>query len=158
MLSWRRWARRRGEPPDGLDGAGGELPGGGGTPAARQARGRRVSPGAHTAAEHTAAEHTAAEHTAAEHTAAEHTAAEHTEWLEADGLGGFASGTTLGLNTRRYHALLLVALEPPAARHVLVNDALVWIELAGKRHALSSQRFAGALPEAPVTRLAPGSL
>ena len=29
------------------------------------------------------------------------------EWLEADGLGGFASGTVDGIRTRRYHALLL---------------------------------------------------
>ena len=30
-------------------------------------------------------------------------------WLEADGLGGFASGTVAGIRTRRYHALLLTA-------------------------------------------------
>jgi glycogen debranching enzyme-like protein len=29
------------------------------------------------------------------------------EWLEADGLGGFASGTVSGIRTRRYHALLI---------------------------------------------------
>lgn len=50
------------------------------------------------------------------------------EWLEVDGLGGFASGTSRGLNTRRYHGLLLVALNPPTDRRVLVNDAVVWIE------------------------------
>jgi len=66
---------------------------------------------------------------------------EHGEWLETDGLGGYASGTTLGINTRRYHALLLVALEPPAGRHVLVNDAAVWLERDGQRRALSSHRF-----------------
>ncbi len=64
------------------------------------------------------------------------------EWLEADGLGGFASGTTLGLNTRRYHALLLAALQPPAGRHVLVNDARVWLETPDGRVSLSSHRFA----------------
>ena len=31
------------------------------------------------------------------------------EWLEADGLGGFSSGTTTGIGTRRYHAVLLTA-------------------------------------------------
>jgi predicted glycogen debranching enzyme len=66
---------------------------------------------------------------------------EHSEWLETDGLGGYASGTTLGINTRRYHALLLVALEPPAGRHVLVNDAAVWLEHDGQRRSLSSHRF-----------------
>lgn len=75
------------------------------------------------------------------------------EWLEADGLGGFASGTTLGLNTRRYHALLLVAAEPPAGRHVLVNDAAVWLEHGGERQELSSHRFTSSAPEG-VARLA----
>jgi predicted glycogen debranching enzyme len=44
-----------------------------------------------------------------------------TEWLEADGLGGFASGTTSGIRSRRYHALLLAAATPPTGRFVLVN-------------------------------------
>jgi predicted glycogen debranching enzyme len=43
------------------------------------------------------------------------------EWLETDGLGGFASGTVGGPRTRRYHALLLVATRPPGGRMVLVN-------------------------------------
>lgn len=44
-----------------------------------------------------------------------------TEWLEADGLGGFASGTTSGVRTRRYHALLLAAARAPAERRTLVQ-------------------------------------
>jgi hypothetical protein len=43
------------------------------------------------------------------------------EWLEADGHGGFASGTVSGIRTRRYHALLLPATTPPTGRMVLVN-------------------------------------
>ncbi|MCE9537185.1 MAG: glycogen debranching enzyme N-terminal domain-containing protein, partial [Nitrospirae bacterium] len=43
------------------------------------------------------------------------------EWLETNGRGGFASGTVAGANTRRYHALLLVARKPPSERFVLVN-------------------------------------
>jgi glycogen debranching enzyme len=45
----------------------------------------------------------------------------HQEWLEADGLGGFASGTVSGIRTRRYHALLLTATKPPSGPLVLVN-------------------------------------
>jgi predicted glycogen debranching enzyme len=67
---------------------------------------------------------------------------ERDEWLEVDGLGGFASGTTLGLNTRRYHALLVAALAPPAARHVLVNDAAVWLDTPAGRLTLSSMHHA----------------
>ena len=51
-----------------------------------------------------------------------------TEWLEADGQGGFASGTTLGVRTRRYHALLLAATTPPTGRMVLVNGLDAWVE------------------------------
>jgi predicted glycogen debranching enzyme len=50
------------------------------------------------------------------------------EWLEADGLGGFASGTVSGLRTRRYHALLLTATTPPSGRMVLVNGLDAWVE------------------------------
>jgi predicted glycogen debranching enzyme len=53
---------------------------------------------------------------------------DHTEWLEADGLGGFASGTASGIRTRRYHALLLAATTPPTGRMVLVNGLDAWIE------------------------------
>jgi predicted glycogen debranching enzyme len=63
------------------------------------------------------------------------------EWLESDGLGGFASGTVSGIRTRRYHALLLAATEPPSGRRVLVNGLEVWIELGNRRIALSSQRY-----------------
>jgi predicted glycogen debranching enzyme len=64
------------------------------------------------------------------------------EWLEADGLGGFASGTTSGVRTRRYHALLLPATRPPAGRQVLVNGFEAWVETARGVTALTSQRYA----------------
>jgi predicted glycogen debranching enzyme len=64
------------------------------------------------------------------------------EWLEADGLGGFASSTTSGIRTRRYHALLLTATTPPSGRMVLVNGFDAWIETEGKQVWLSSQRYA----------------
>jgi predicted glycogen debranching enzyme len=64
------------------------------------------------------------------------------EWLEADGLGGFASGMALGPRTRRYHALLLVSRQPPVDRVVLVNGFDAWFERDGIRYPLSSQRYA----------------
>ncbi|MGB4504305.1 MAG: amylo-alpha-1,6-glucosidase [Syntrophaceticus sp.] len=42
------------------------------------------------------------------------------EWLLTNGLGGFASSTIIGENTRRYHGLLLVSLDPPVDRRLLV--------------------------------------
>jgi predicted glycogen debranching enzyme len=64
-----------------------------------------------------------------------------TEWLEADGLGGYASGTTGLERTRRYHALLLTATRPPIGRMVLVNGLEVWVETPVGRFAISSQRY-----------------
>ena len=63
------------------------------------------------------------------------------EWLEADGLGGFASGTVSGLRSRRYHAILLAAATPPAGRVVLVNGFEAWLEAPGGTHALTSQHY-----------------
>jgi predicted glycogen debranching enzyme len=63
------------------------------------------------------------------------------EWLEADGLGGFASGTATGIRTRRYHALLLAATTPPTGRVVLVNGFEAWIEGGGAAVALTSQAY-----------------
>ncbi len=44
------------------------------------------------------------------------------EWLVANGLGGYASGTVSGLQTRRYHGLLISALPAPWGRFVMLND------------------------------------
>jgi predicted glycogen debranching enzyme len=63
------------------------------------------------------------------------------EWLEADGLGGFASGTVSGIRTRRYHALLLTATTPPAGRMVLVNGYDAWVQTSSGILPISSQRY-----------------
>jgi len=64
------------------------------------------------------------------------------EWIEADGLGGFASGTVSGIRSRRYQALLLTATTPPAGRVVLVNGFDAWVETSSGTFSLSSQRYA----------------
>ena len=63
------------------------------------------------------------------------------EWLEPDGLGGYASGTASGLRTRRYHGLLLTATTPPTGRVMLVNGCDAWLDTGTERLALSSQRY-----------------
>jgi predicted glycogen debranching enzyme len=63
------------------------------------------------------------------------------EWLEADGLGGFASGTVSGVRTRRYHGILVPAATPPAFRTVLVNGFEAWVEQSGALIPISSQRY-----------------
>ena len=63
------------------------------------------------------------------------------EWLEANGLGGFASSTVSGIRTRRYHALLLAATTPPAGRMVLVNGFDAEVETSSGRVPVSTQRY-----------------
>ncbi len=67
------------------------------------------------------------------------------EWIETDGLGGFASGTASGIRTRRYQALLLAATTPPTGRFVLVNGFDAWVDIGEKRFALSSQNYASGV-------------
>jgi predicted glycogen debranching enzyme len=66
-----------------------------------------------------------------------------TEWLETDGLGGFASGTTAGVRTRRYHALLLVAARPPADRRVLVQGFVARLVTPAGSVEVWPQAYAG---------------
>jgi predicted glycogen debranching enzyme len=66
-----------------------------------------------------------------------------TEWLEADGLGGFASGTTSGVRTRRYHALLLGAASPPADRRVLVSGFVARLDTPEGSVELWPQAYGG---------------
>jgi predicted glycogen debranching enzyme len=51
------------------------------------------------------------------------------EWLYTNGIGGYASSSLAGCNTRRYHGLLVAALRPPTDRRVLVSklDETLWI-------------------------------
>jgi predicted glycogen debranching enzyme len=55
------------------------------------------------------------------------------EWLITNGLGGYASSTVLGVNTRKYHGLLVAALHPPGDRTVclmkLDEDIIVGDEI-----------------------------
>jgi predicted glycogen debranching enzyme len=64
------------------------------------------------------------------------------EWLETDGLGGFASGTAGLIRTRRYHALLLAAADPPGRRYALVNGLEVLVATPAGMVPLSSHAYA----------------
>ncbi|HDR68131.1 MAG TPA: hypothetical protein ENN61_03680 [Bacteroidaceae bacterium] len=43
------------------------------------------------------------------------------EWIETNGLGGWASASVLGANTRRYHGLLIAATKSPEERISLLS-------------------------------------
>src|SRR5213075_2763977 len=64
------------------------------------------------------------------------------EWLVTNGLGGFASGTLAGVNTRRYHGLLVAALVPPTQRTLLAGGLDEWAILDGRRWPLAAHEWA----------------
>jgi len=63
------------------------------------------------------------------------------EWLETNNLGGFASATINGSNTRRYHGLLTAALRPPTGRIVLLSKLEETLVLDGQRYDLSTNIY-----------------
>ena len=67
------------------------------------------------------------------------------EWLETNGLGGWASSTIIGANTRRYHGLLVAATQPPVGRMVLVSKMDETILLNGQRFELGCNLYPGAV-------------
>ena len=67
--------------------------------------------------------------------------AESREWLVTNGLGGFASGTVAGTATRRYHGLLIAALQPPGQRTMLVNGLDESVQYKGTVHSLATNRW-----------------
>lgn len=58
------------------------------------------------------------------------------EWIITNGLGGFASSTVAGANTRRYHGILVAPLNPPAQRYLLVSKVDESIDINGKTYPL----------------------
>jgi predicted glycogen debranching enzyme len=67
------------------------------------------------------------------------------EWLETNGLGGFSSSTIIGLNTRRYHGLLVAATKPPVGRLVLLSKLEETLLIDGQPFHLSANRYPGAV-------------
>ena len=67
------------------------------------------------------------------------------EWLETNGLGGYASSTICGMNTRRYHGLLVAATKPPVGRMVLLSKMEETLTVNGKSYELSVNRYPGAI-------------
>jgi predicted glycogen debranching enzyme len=72
-------------------------------------------------------------------------AAQKREWLETNGLGGFASSTIVGLNTRRYHGLLTAATKPPVGRMVLLSKLEEALLIDGRRYDVSTNQYPGTV-------------
>ena len=69
-------------------------------------------------------------------------AAESREWLVTNGIGGYASGTVAGSQTRRYHGMLVAALQPPVGRTQLVSAIDEIVHYAGADFPLATHRWA----------------
>ncbi len=67
------------------------------------------------------------------------------EWVESNGIGGYASSTIIGANTRRYHGLLVAATQPPAARVMLLAKVEETIAIDGVKYDLSCNQYPNAI-------------
>ncbi|MDP3785987.1 MAG: glycogen debranching enzyme N-terminal domain-containing protein, partial [Candidatus Omnitrophota bacterium] len=64
------------------------------------------------------------------------------EWIETNGLGGYASSTIIGTNTRRYHGLLVATTRPPLGRMVILSKLEETVVLKdGSRYNLSCNKY-----------------
>ena len=70
------------------------------------------------------------------------------EWVITNGLGGFASSTDLGgMNTRRYHGLLIAALEPPRNRTLILSKVDESIVIGKQEYILYTNETNGVKSE-----------
>lgn len=60
------------------------------------------------------------------------------EWIITNGLGGYSASTVFGINTRKYHGLLVAPLTPPARRHLILSKLDESVEINGKNYNLYS--------------------
>jgi predicted glycogen debranching enzyme len=67
------------------------------------------------------------------------------EWLETDGLGGFACGTVAGMRTRRYHGWYVPAIPPPRRRWMLVSGCEEFVTAGGVSEGISTQAYRDAV-------------
>jgi predicted glycogen debranching enzyme len=74
-------------------------------------------------------------------------AAESREWLVTNGIGGYASGTIAGSQTRRYHGLLVAALQPPVGRTFLVSAIDEVVHYIGEDFSLATHRWVSGAVE-----------
>ncbi|WP_419787029.1 amylo-alpha-1,6-glucosidase [Pseudodesulfovibrio sp.] len=65
------------------------------------------------------------------------------EWLDTNGLGGYASSTIINCHTRKYHGLLVAALREPRGRFVLLSKADSSLLHGGKEFSLATNKYPG---------------
>ena len=67
------------------------------------------------------------------------------EWLETNGIGGYASSTIIGVNTRRYHGLLMAATRPPLGRTLMLSKLEEFLCIDGREFPLSTNIYPNAI-------------
>jgi predicted glycogen debranching enzyme len=67
------------------------------------------------------------------------------EWLLANGLGGYSSSTIIGMNTRKYHGLLITPMNPPWERKLLLSKFEEEIYIDKKKFQLSTNEYPGVI-------------
>jgi predicted glycogen debranching enzyme len=67
------------------------------------------------------------------------------EWIITNGLGGYASSTVRGMNTRKYHGLLVAAITPPVYRRVMLSSLDEEIQVGNRTYQLAVHQYTGAV-------------
>src|SRR5207237_3442718 len=67
------------------------------------------------------------------------------EWLDTNHTGAYAMGTVAGVNTRRYHSLLIASLNPPTDRYSALSRVEEQLILDGKTFELATVQYPGAV-------------
>jgi len=78
------------------------------------------------------------------------------EWLVTNGLSGYASSTVLGINTRKYHGLLVASLNPPTDRKVLLTQLNEEIQVNGKTYRLGARELKSGIQPTETNRFLRG--
>lgn len=63
------------------------------------------------------------------------------EWIITNGLGGYSSSTVLGVNTRKYHGLLVSAFCPPGDRRVCLAKLDEEVTIRNNTYSLGANEF-----------------
>ncbi|WP_423244378.1 amylo-alpha-1,6-glucosidase [Desulfofundulus thermobenzoicus] len=69
------------------------------------------------------------------------------EWLVTNGLGGYASSSIIGVNTRKYHGLLIASLSPPVKRTLVLSKVDERLEVQGRTYNLATNHTGGGVTE-----------
>jgi predicted glycogen debranching enzyme len=63
------------------------------------------------------------------------------EWIITNGLGGYASSTVLGINTRKYHGMLVAAIHPPGDRRICIAKLDEEVSIGNNVYPLGANEF-----------------